>query len=154
MPRILAIIAAGIVDNVIVGDPALFPGAIDVTDTVPRPAPGWLYEAGDFTPPADNSPPEKRHVTRLAFRNRFTLAELTAIEIACLDVPTASTVQRQQAAALRVMQRQVDTATYIDLERPDTRAGVQQLEAMGVIAAGRALQILDAPIQPAEAPTP
>ena len=91
-----------------------------------------------------------RHITRLAFRQRFTQAELVAIEIACLDDPSAPIQQRQQAAALRVMQRQVGEATYIDLDWPDTRAGVQQLEAAGLIGPGRAAQILDAPIQPHE----
>lgn len=91
-----------------------------------------------------------RHITRFAFRQRFTQAELVTIEIACLDDPSAPIQQRQQSAALRVMQRQVSEATYIDLDRPDTRAGVQQLEAAGLIGLGRAAQILDAPIQPHE----
>lgn len=150
MNRIYAIVDGGVVVNCIVADS--WEGGVDVTDTVPRPGPGWAYADGEFSPPKPEGPvaPVTRRITRLAFRNRFTLAELTGVEIACLDIPTASPAQRQQAAALRVMQRQVDTATYIDLDRADTRAGVQQLEAMGVIGTGRALQILDAPIQPTE----
>lgn len=34
----------------------------------------------------------------------------------------------------------------------DTRAGVQVLEAAGMLAEGRALEILDAPVQPEERP--
>ena len=60
--------------------------------------------------------------------------------------------QRQLAASVRVMQRQVGEASYIDLDRADTRAGVQQLEAAGLLAAGRALEILDAVIQDIERP--
>ena len=74
------------------------------------------------------------------------------LELAGLDDPTASMTARQQAAAIRVMQRQVAEASYIDLNRADTRAGVQQLEAAGLLGTGRALQILDNPIQAIEVP--
>lgn len=91
-------------------------------------------------------------ITRLAFRNRFTLAEKAAIELAALDDPAAPMPQRQQAAALRANQADLAAATFIDLARPDTRAGVMQLEALGLLAEGRALEILGAPIQPEERP--
>lgn len=50
----------------------------------------------------------------------------------------------------RYMQK-VNAAKFIDLDRDDTRAGVQALEAAGVVGAGRAAEILDAPIEPHEA---
>jgi hypothetical protein len=37
----------------------------------------------------------------------------------------------------------VATATFIDLKRAETRAGVQALEAYGLIGTGRAAVILD-----------
>lgn len=149
MSRVFAIIENGVVSNVILAE--AWPDGIDITDVVPRPGPGWSYDGQTFTPPPTSPPaPVSRHITRLAFRQRFTQAELVTIEIACLDDPSAPIQQRQQAAALRVMQRQVSEAAYIDLDRPDTRAGVQQLEAAGLIGPGRAAQILDAPIQPHE----
>lgn len=91
------------------------------------------------------------HVTRLAFRNRFTSAEKVALEMAALDDPTAPMAQRQQAAAIRVYLVDVASSSFVDLGHPDTRAGVQQLEAWGLLAAGRALQILDDPILATEA---
>lgn len=91
--------------------------------------------------------PESRHITGLAFRNRFTRAEKIAIELAALDDPSAPMAQRQASAALRADLKDQESATYIDLERADTRAGVQALEAAGLLAAGRALEILDAPVQ-------
>lgn len=100
-------------------------------------------------PPEPGSQPEPapdRRMTKLAFRNRFTPAEKVAIEIACLDVPTAPMAQRQQAAMLRASQADQRDATFIDPDRPETRAGVQMLEVAGILAAGRALQILDGPI--------
>lgn len=147
MSRVFAIIENGVVSNAILAE--AWPDGIDITDVVPRPGPGWSYDGQVFAPPAENTS-ASRSITRLAFRQRFTQAELIAIEIACLDDPSAPIQQRQQAAALRVMQRQVNEATYIDLDQPDIRAGVQQLEAAGLIVPGRAAQILDAPIQPHE----
>jgi hypothetical protein len=98
-------------------------------------------------PPA---PPEVRHITKLAFRNRFTQAEKAMIEIASLDSPVAPMQRRAQAAGLRASMKDQEVAQYIDLSRPETRAGVQQLEAAGLLAAGRAAVILDAPVAPAE----
>ncbi|WP_460481245.1 hypothetical protein [Comamonas humi] len=84
--------------------------------------------------------------TKLAFRNRFTQTEKVAIEIAALDDPSAAMAQRQAAAALRAYLADLSAATFIDLMRPDTRAGVQALESMGLLAPGRALEILDTPL--------
>ena len=91
-------------------------------------------------------------ITRLAFRSRFTTAEKVALEIAGLDNPAASMPARAQAAALRANQADLAAATFVDLARPDTRAGVQMLEAAGLLAAGRALEILDTPVTPMERP--
>ena len=89
-------------------------------------------------------------ITKLAFRNRFTNAEKVAIEFAGLDDPAAPMPQRLQSAALRAHQADLAAATFVDLSREDTRAGVQMLEAAGLLAEGRALEILDAPVLPQE----
>lgn len=153
MARILALIDAGIVVNAIIGDTVDFPDAVDVTDLDPRPGPGWTYDGVTFTPPEPAVELVSRKITRLAFRNRFTQAELVALEIASLDDPSATMAARQQAASLRVMNANLATASFIDLDRADTRAGVMQLEAGGLLAAGRGAAILDAPIDPEEVPT-
>jgi hypothetical protein len=116
------------------------------------------FMAENFAPDAYRVAPEPsapaamvfRHITKLAFRNRFTRAEKVAIEMASIDNPAASMAQRQQSAALRADLKDQEGATFIDLDRADLRAGVQALEAAGLIAAGRALQILDAPLQEIE----
>lgn len=70
-------------------------------------------------------------ITKLAFRNRFTIAEKTALyEAAKTEVE------------VQIYLDDIQAATYIDLSRPDTIAGVQQLEALGVLAEGRAAEIL------------
>ena len=91
-------------------------------------------------------------VSRLAFRNRFTTAEKVALEIASLDDPAATMEQRQEAAALRVYLKDVDSASFIDLADPATIAGVQTLEAAGLLETGRAEAILMDPIQEGERP--
>jgi hypothetical protein len=91
-------------------------------------------------------------ITRLAFRNRFSQAEKVALELAALDDPAATLVQRQQAAAIRVHLADVSASTFIDLGRDDTRAGVQALETGGLIGVGRALEILDATVEAHERP--
>lgn len=108
----------------------------------------WRIAETQDTPPS----PQPRQVTKLAFRNRFTLTEKATIEIAALDDPTAAMPQRQQAAVLRATVKDQEAATFVDLDRPDTRAGVEMLEAAGILAAGRAAIILDTEITPMERP--
>ena len=105
----------------------------------------------ELTPPK----PAPRHVTKLAFRNRFTSNEKVAMELAALHDSTKALNDPANllAATLRASMADQRDARYIDLDRPDTRAGVQALEAAGLLAAGRAAQILDAPVQPHEAYT-
>lgn len=93
---------------------------------------------------------EAWRITKLAFRNRFTMAEKVAMEIASLDDPGAAIALRQQAAAMRAQLADIASASYIDLKRPDTRGGVIALESAGLLATGRAAEILDSPVGEAE----
>jgi hypothetical protein len=70
-------------------------------------------------------------ITRLAFRKRFTQAELGAIY----------TVAQSQVM-LRVYLDDLAAATFVDLTRPDTILSVQTLAALGLISAERVPQIL------------
>ncbi|WAE53231.1 hypothetical protein [Stutzerimonas frequens] len=92
-------------------------------------------------------------ITRAAFRSRFTQAEKIAIELAGLDDPSAAMEARSQAAAIRTYQKDVDAAEFIDLTDPATAGGVQALEAAGLLAEGRAADILTAPVQWSELPS-
>ena len=136
----IEILDGGAVINTIVADEAFaelhYPGA-------------WRLSADQDEPAAPTLP---QQLTRLAFRNRFTSAEKVALEIAALDDPAAAMPARQQAAAVRAYLADVAAATYIDLGREDLRSGVLALEAMGLLATGRALEILDTPIEPHERP--
>jgi len=93
-------------------------------------------------------PMPTRHLTVLAFRNRFTRTEKVRIELAAIDNPAGTPDERAQAATVRVGQADLAAATYVDVDRDDTRADVLAFEDMDLLdAAGRALEILDAPIQ-------
>lgn len=94
--------------------------------------------------------PQARRITRLAFRNRFTIQEKSAIDLASIDNPEGTLQQRLQASALRIYLQDIQSSTYVDLDREDTQAGVRALEEFGLLAFGRATQILTAEIQPEE----
>ena len=148
-----ALIESGRVANISVGDEASMgdlPGHWVPAEGVSI---GWAYSNGEFTPPASDEPVEAdRRITRLAFRKRFTQGEKVALELAALDDPSATPAQRAQAAALRAYLKDVDAATFIDLADAHVAAGVQTLEAAGLLAAGRAAEIVTAPVTPDELP--
>jgi hypothetical protein len=109
---------------------------------------GWTWNGEFHAPvviPVDPPAPvtQTRHITQLAFMTRFTDAEAIALDLASIGATV-------EAASMRRYLDKVKVAKHIDLDRPDTRAGVQMLETIGLLSAGRALQILDAPIEPSE----
>ncbi len=89
-------------------------------------------------------------MTVLAYRSRFTAAEKVAIEMASLDDPSAPMAARQKAAEVRVYLQDLASAKFIDPADEATRGGALYLEAAGLLVEGRALEILDAPIQDKE----
>lgn len=97
-------------------------------------------------------PARPRHITQFAFRQRLTQAERIAIEIASLDDPSAAMSVRQQAAALRVGMGDLAQAQYVDLDHPEVVAALSMLEGAGLIAAGRADEVIGQPIADAERP--
>lgn len=107
--------------------------------------PGWTTADGGntWTAPAPAALDAARYITRLAFLSRFTDLEAVTIDLASIGATVP-------AASMRRYMSKVNAATFIDLDRADTRAGVLSLEAGGVLAAGRALVILDAEIQDTE----
>ena len=82
-----------------------------------------LFGAGDM------------RITKLGFKQRFTQEERIAIRTASSANPVVFDFQDL-----------VDSATFIDLSRQDTADAVNALEQFGLIAAGRASQILSPPV--------
>lgn len=104
---------------------------------------GWSWsQNGGFsapTPEPEPNQPSPKKITQLAFITRFTDAEAIALDLASIGATV-------EAASIRRYMQKVNAATFIDLGRPDTIAGVNQLEAVGLIGVGRANTILTAPI--------
>lgn len=86
-------------------------------------------------------------LTITQFRDRFTLAEKRAIYAAAASVPDVR-IWLDDLAAVTVVLDPADPSRVlsgVDLEDARTVAGVQGLEAAGLIAAGRAAEILELP---------
>lgn len=75
-------------------------------------------------------------ITKLAFKQRLTQEERIQIRTAASANPVVFDFEDL-----------VNSATFIDLTRSDTIAGLTQLEAAGLLATGRANEILTAPVQ-------
>ena len=110
---------------------------------------GWGWGPGGFVAPepvAEQMPaPAQRHLSQLGFLNRFTDEEAIGIDLASIGATV-------EAAGMRRYTAKIQAAKFIDLDMSDTRNGVQALEAAGLIAPGRALEILDAAVQEGERP--
>ena len=135
------------------------PPSQSTTTTEGEPRANWTGTAWVMRPYVEPPPePEPqpvvapRVVSVLGFRSRFTPAEKAAIEWAAVDRPDQPEAQRMQAAALRATLADQAAAQFIHLDDPVTVVGVQGLEALGIIEPGRALAILDTPIEPKELP--
>ena len=105
----------------------------------------WNPDAQAFEPAPPPAEPTERNVSRKAFLSRFTDAE-------AIDIDLASIGATREAATVRSYLSKVNAAQHIDLADDETRTGVQALEAAGLLQPGRALVILDAPIEPKELP--
>ncbi len=76
--------------------------------------------------------------TKLTFRCRFALPELVGIDNYALN----QTLTADQKATMLTIMKNFDAATQIDLYDPRIVEGVQYIESTGLIAAGRAAEIL------------
>jgi hypothetical protein len=110
------------------------------------PEPSWIlsasanvgddYVGGVFV---HCQPTADMRITKLAFKQRFTAAERIAIREAAKTVPEVYDFEDL-----------VNSAAFIDLARPDTIAAVHYIEAGGLIAEGRAVEILSPPVEDIE----
>ena len=105
----------------------------------------WNAETQAFEPGPPPELPTGRLVSNKAFLSRFTDAE-------AIDIDLASVGATREAATVRRYLSKVNAAQHIDLADDETRTGVQALEAAGLLQPGRALAIIDAPIEPKEQP--
>lgn len=80
------------------------------------------------------------HLSRLAFRSRYTLAEQIGIQRAELEHPDPDV-----RATLAILRQSLSDAETVDVTDPRTIAAVTYHAQLGLIAPGRAAEILTAP---------
>jgi hypothetical protein len=91
-------------------------------------------------------------ISKFAFLQRFTEAELVAIELAKIHSASATQSQNEFAATLRMHQLKLDASKWVDLQHTETVTGLNGLEAAGLLSTGRANTILTTPIADDERP--
>ena len=113
-----------------------YQNVIDVSDLELASLEGALWNGLIFTDQLGNQISSSSQITRLAFRQRFTLPEMVGIQAAS-----------QNDLVLSVLLDNLKVATFIDLKRQDTIQGVYYLVQQGLISLERAQEILGAPVQ-------
>jgi len=132
----IALINNGIVENIIAAELDFaeqlgFEQVIDVTDIFC--SIGWLYDGSTFTEPKqpEVEPFKTPILTPYEFLKRFTSEERKAIKAATLINPDVDDLWTMFIVA-----------KDIDLRNTDTTEGVNALEGAGILAIGRAAEIL------------
>lgn len=136
-----ALIKNGQVVNV-VEQAAAPPGGKWVDVSATPVSPGLTYDGSIFAPVRV----VYKRILSGAFWDRFSNGELVDYDVAMQHDPAASSGAKKDAARLRVFRREIGETGYCDLTRSRVRSFVQGLETAGILAAGRALEILDTPI--------
>lgn len=127
-PQRCAHIANGVVDNVVIADPAAPGPGVDCSN--PTAQMGWSFAGGVYTPaPAPAPVYQTEKLTFLQFMGLFTLTEQAAI-ISSPDIQ------------VRVFVVMASGAGAIDLDNPQVSGGVQYLAALGLIAPARVAAVL------------
>lgn len=109
--------------------------AIDISEMTPIPEVGWKFNGVAFENLSGIQVDRSKRITKLALRNRLTMAEKVLLEQVMSTNPT-----------LKAWYRDYEASAFIDLARIETIQGLQYLEAAGLLSAGRANQILNNPI--------
>lgn len=135
-----ALIKNGVVEGVIVADADFVAGIASEWDHI-APAssgvgPSWKFENGEFLPPVQTDAPQKPTPTVwtvLTFRSRFTEGEKRAIYAA-----------RSNSIEIQIWLDDLAAAEDVRSDDPRMIAGLQGLEAAGLLPAGRAAEIMGA----------
>jgi len=99
-----------------------------VEDSAEAAQPGGGWDGATFSAP---TPSPRMRLSVREFREQFTEAEKQAIYTAA-----------KTSVAVEVWLDDLRSVTYVDLDFPQTVASVQGLESAGLIASGRAAEIL------------
>lgn len=112
---------------------------------------GWTWVGGIFSPPVVAPEMPRPKTIRIAsLMQRMTLNEEIAFDLARQFDATQNNVQQKAAAKWRVRYKHLYDLSSVRLNKPVVANFFNDLEAAGVLAAGRAAEILAAPITDAE----
>lgn len=91
----------------------------------------WVYntETAEF----EATQPRQPILSKLALIQRLEESE----QILLFFPDDAPNVPAEAKLPLKLFAKQIELANYIDVDRPDTVAGLQRLESLGLLAAGR-----------------
>jgi hypothetical protein len=109
---------------------------VNIENENPQPGIGWRFDVSHFEPPLGQDGHVTMIITRLAFRNRFTMAEKAALYTVAGTAP---------GIGLKVYLDDLASATFVDLSRTDTINSVNYLATLGIITPARAAAILTTP---------
>ena len=110
----------------------LYQAAIDISEMEPQPQVGWTFDGANLVSNGLSS----MIITKLAMLQRFTVPERIAI---------LTYVNSNPASVPAILMQNIMVATFVDLTRPDTQAGINYLVSFGLITSGRATAILTTP---------
>jgi len=122
------------VDAHAAGDPLIYSNIVwDAGDPIPAQVAldAWILSNPAATATANA-------ITRYEFRKLFTLAERIAVD----NVQTNTSIAANYKQMLLTMAKDMELSSDVELYNPDVAAGVNLLESIGIIAVGRAAQIL------------
>ena len=113
--------------------PQAYQVAIDITNTNPMPHIGWVLTSdGRLVDP--NPVDSSMWITKLAMLQRFTVPERLAI---------LAYVGSNPVSVPAILMQNIMVTTYVDLQRPDTIAGINYLaNPLTLLTSDRATQIL------------
>lgn len=111
-----------------------FQNIMDISGMDPMPTLGWILEGTELKSPEGISTSEyqSKRISKLALLNRFTNSELAAYYTAV-----------EANVNLKILDKKMFAAEFIDLGRADTIAGIQALASVGIISSERASAILN-----------
>lgn len=108
----------------------------DTDDPLTKEYTAWLAGGGQYA--AIIITEAVKVLTHLEFRRRFTLPERIAID----NAPDHPLLPAEARAALRTMTKDMELAQDINLDDSDVISGVHFLAQLGLLAPGRADEIL------------
>lgn len=105
-----------------------FEQIVDCTNLIPQPGIGWAFDGQNIT-----GTNVSRKITRLAMNQRFTVGEMLGL---------LTYVNTNPISIVALLLQRLQIATYVDLSRSDTQAGIGVLVSYGLLTSDRANTIL------------